>query len=153
MHGCYSGSAVVHEGSVRFLYTGNVFGPDGARLPHQNLATLESDGRVVKHPANPVVPPLDGYTGDIRDPKVWAQDGAYWMVLGAQTLDGVGTVLLLRSPDLLCWEARRDRRRCRGPSGVHVGVPGPAASGGSRSPGGLTIDRSRGRRRRPALRR
>ena len=103
MHGCYSGSGIVHEGAVRFLYTGNVFSPDGRRLPHQNLATLEPDGRVVKHPANPVVPPLDGYTGDIRDPKVWAQDGAYWMVLGAQTLDGVGTVLLLRSADLVSW--------------------------------------------------
>ena len=124
MHGCYSGSGIVHDGAVRFLYTGNVFSPEGRRLPHQNLATLEPDGRVVKHPANPVVPPLDGYTGDIRDPKVWAQDGWYWMVLGAQTLDGVGTVLLLRSADLVSWEVlRRGRRRCRGPPGVHVGVP------------------------------
>ena len=57
MHGCYSGSGIVHDGAVRFLYTGNVFSPDGQRLPHQNLATLEPDGRVVKHPANPVVPP------------------------------------------------------------------------------------------------
>ena len=89
-HGCYSGSGIVHDGAVRFLYTGNVFSPDGRRLPHQNLATLEPEGRVVKHPANPVVPPPDGYTGDIRDPKVWAQDGWYWMVLGAQTLDGAG---------------------------------------------------------------
>ena len=106
MHGCYSGSGIVHDGAVRFLYTGNVFSPDGQRLPHQNLATLERDGRVVKHPANPVVPPLDGYTGDIRDPKVWAQDGWYWMVLGAQTLDGVGTVLLLQSADLVSWQLR-----------------------------------------------
>jgi beta-fructofuranosidase len=58
----------------------------------------------VKHPGNPVVLPLDGYTGDIRDPKVWARDGRYWMVLGAQRADGFGTVLLMSSADLQSWE-------------------------------------------------
>ena len=101
IHGCYSGSGIVHDGAVRFLYTGNVRTPT-ARLATQNLATLTPAG-VVKHATNPVVPVIEGYSGDIRDPKVWAADGQYWMVLGARTLDSVGTALLLRSPDLEDW--------------------------------------------------
>jgi beta-fructofuranosidase len=102
-NGCYSGSGIVHDGAARFLYTGNVRGDAGERWPHQNLATLQPDGTVAKHPANPVVAPLDGYTGHVRDPKVWFDGGSAWMVLGAQTLALHGTVLLLRSADLLQW--------------------------------------------------
>lgn len=102
--GCYSGGAIVVDGVVTFLYTGNVRGPAGERWPHQNLATLGADGSVTKHPGNPVVPPLEGYSGHVRDPKVWSADGSYWMLLGAQTLDLLGTALLLRSADLTEWE-------------------------------------------------
>lgn len=104
--GCYSGCGIVADGLVRWLYTGNVRGPAGERWPHQNLATLGPDGVVTKHPANPVVPPLEGYTGHVRDPKAWWDEGWYWMVLGAQTLDQQGTALLLRSADLVDWELR-----------------------------------------------
>jgi beta-fructofuranosidase len=39
----------------------------------------------------------------VRDPKVWARDGHFWMLLGAQTQDLHGTALLLRSADLVEW--------------------------------------------------
>ncbi|MCU0299980.1 MAG: glycoside hydrolase family 32 protein [Candidatus Nanopelagicales bacterium] len=104
-HGCYSGSGVVHDGAVHFLYTGNVRTPDGGRTPFQNLATLApSRGEVVKHPANPLVGALPGCGPHVRDPKAWVDDGGCWMVLGAQTEDLHGTVLLLHSPDLVTWE-------------------------------------------------
>ncbi|MGB8020685.1 MAG: glycoside hydrolase family 32 protein [Candidatus Nanopelagicales bacterium] len=103
-NGCYSGSGIVHDGAVQFLYTGNVRGDAGERYPFQNLATVGPDGQVTKHPANPVVAPIEGYTGHIRDPKVWLEEGTYWMVLGAQTEDLHGAVLLLRSTDLVSWE-------------------------------------------------
>jgi beta-fructofuranosidase len=102
-HGCYSGSGFVHEGAVCFLYTGNVRTPTGERTPMQVLARVESDGSVVKDPANPVIGVIPGYSEHVRDPKVWQEDGAYLAVIGAQTLDLHGTALLLRSEDLLDW--------------------------------------------------
>jgi beta-fructofuranosidase len=103
-NGCYSGSAVVHEGEIRLIYTGNVYPPVGERIPYQCLATLHADGSSTKHPGNPVVPPLSGYGGDVRDPKVVSRDGTYLMALGSRTPDEHGTVLLLRSADLVAWE-------------------------------------------------
>jgi beta-fructofuranosidase len=103
-NGCYSGTAVVQDDEVRLVYTGNTFPPVGERLPFQNLATLHADGTVTKHPGNPVVAPLAGYGGDVRDPKVWTRDGVHWMLLGAQSPQRAGSVLLLRSHDLVDWE-------------------------------------------------
>ncbi len=105
-HGCYSGSGIVVDDAVRFLYTGNVRTPDGSRTPYQLLATLDPDGTVVKHLGNPLVGAIPGCTSHVRDPKVWTRDGWHWMVLGAQTEDLHGTALLLRSADLVEWEYR-----------------------------------------------
>ena len=38
-----------------------------------------------------------------RDPKVWRQDGAWWMVVGARDGD-IGQVRLYRSADLREWQ-------------------------------------------------
>ena len=40
----------------------------------------------------------------VRDPKVWEEDGAYYMVLGARTKDDKGCILLYKSNDLYNWE-------------------------------------------------
>lgn len=103
-HGCYSGSGIVHDGKVRLLYTGNVRTPDGGRIPYQCLATLQEDGTAAKHPANPLFGQIAGFTPHLRDPHVWAADGSYLMLLGAQTEDLHGAVVLLRSDDLVDWE-------------------------------------------------
>jgi beta-fructofuranosidase len=103
-HGCYSGSGIVHEDAVKMLYTGNSFTPEGQRTPYQLLATLDPQGGFVKHHANPIVAPIDGYAGDIRDPKVWFRADTYWMLLGARGPGDHGTALLLRSTDLVDWE-------------------------------------------------
>ena len=47
----------------------------------------------------------DGYTGHVRDPKVWQHDGQWYMVLGAQDVQKRGKVLLFRSADLHTWES------------------------------------------------
>lgn len=101
--GCYSGSGVVHDGQVHFVYTGNKRFPDGGRDATTCLAVL-TDAGVHKHLANPVAGRPPGVTDHVRDPKVWAEDGAWWMVLGAQRADHTGTVLLARSHDLVQWE-------------------------------------------------
>ena len=40
----------------------------------------------------------------VRDPKVWEEDGIYYMVLGARTIDDKGCILVYKSTDLYNWE-------------------------------------------------
>lgn len=99
--GCYSGSAVLHQDQIHLLYTGNVKYPDGSRTAYQCLAVEQADGLYEKQ--GPVIELPEGYSGHVRDPKVWFQDGFWWMVLAAQTLDLQGRVLLYQSTDLRNW--------------------------------------------------
>ena len=40
----------------------------------------------------------------VRDPKVWEENGIYYMVLGARTIDDKGCILVYKSTDLYNWE-------------------------------------------------
>lgn len=100
--GCYSGSAVENKGVLTLCYTGNVKFDDGSRTAWQCLAVEQNDGSFKK--LGPVLPLPDGYTGHVRDPKVWQHDGQWYMVLGAQDLQKRGKVLLFKSADLQCWQ-------------------------------------------------
>ncbi|WP_312692103.1 sucrose-6-phosphate hydrolase [Kosakonia sp.] len=100
--GCYSGSAVDNNGVLTLCYTGNVKFDDGTRTAWQCLAVQNSEGGFDK--LGPALPLPHGYTGHVRDPKVW-RHGEYWyMVLGAQDLQLQGKVLLLRSENLWNWQ-------------------------------------------------
>lgn len=100
--GCYSGSAVEDGGALCVVYSGNAYLPDGRRISRQCLAVSADGVTFEKH--GPVIDGSpEGYTGHFRDPKLW-RDGDRWlMVLGAQTVERLGTVLLLASADLLRW--------------------------------------------------
>ena len=102
-HGCYSGSAVSDEqGRLTLIYTGNVKYPDGGRTAFQCLARADGEGGFAK--LGPVLDLPEGYSGHVRDPKVW-HDGQQWlMVLGARTLDDRGEVLLYRGDTLHHWQ-------------------------------------------------
>ena len=102
-HGCYSGSAVSDEqGRLTLIYTGNVKYPDGGRTAYQCLARADGEGGFVK--LGPVLELPAGYSGHVRDPKVW-HDGQQWlMVLGARTQDDKGEVLLYRGQTLDKWQ-------------------------------------------------
>ncbi|MGL5503759.1 MAG: glycoside hydrolase family 32 protein, partial [Aeromonas veronii] len=102
-HGCYSGSAVSDEqGRLTLIYTGNVKYPDGSRTAYQCLARADGEGGFAK--LGPVLDLPAGYSGHVRDPKVW-HDGQQWlMVLGARTLDDKGEVLLYRGDTLQSWQ-------------------------------------------------
>lgn len=101
-HGCYSGSAVVAEDKITLIYTGNVKFPDGSRTAYQCLAQESDRGEYRK--LGPVLPLPAGYSGHVRDPKVWRHQNAWYMVLGARDLQDRGKVLLLRSADLRGWQ-------------------------------------------------
>ena len=97
--GCYSGSAVNNDGVLTLCYTGNVKFSDGSRTAWQCLATQNPDGTFRKQ--GPVLALPAGYSGHVRDPKVW-RDGDRWlMVLGARDLADRGKVLLFSSTDLM----------------------------------------------------
>lgn len=99
--GCYSGSAVDNNGALTLCYTGNVKFADGSRTAWQCLAVQNVDGGFDK--LGPVIPLPGGYTGHVRDPKVWKHQESWYMVLGAQDSALRGKVLLLRSDDLHTW--------------------------------------------------
>ncbi|MGR3765509.1 glycoside hydrolase family 32 protein [Rossellomorea sp. NS-SX7] len=100
-NGCYSGSAIEHDGNIHVFYTGNVKDEEGNRETYQCLAVSE-DG-VTFDKKGPVVHLPVGFTAHFRDPKVWKQDGTYYMVVGAQTTDLKGAVAIFRSENLADW--------------------------------------------------
>ena len=107
-NGCYSGSAVDNHGTLTLCYTGNVKFDDGSRTAWQCLATENADGTFTK--LGPVLPLPEGYTGHVRDPKVWQHEGRWYMVLGAQDRQKRGKVLLFSSANLREWTSREETR-------------------------------------------
>ncbi|WP_226681819.1 sucrose-6-phosphate hydrolase [Sutcliffiella horikoshii] len=101
-NGCYSGSAIEHDGKMVLFYTGNVKDADGNRETYQCMAVSE-DG-VTFDKRGPVVELPEEYTAHFRDPKVWKKGADWYMVVGAQSKDLTGKVALLRSSDLQEWE-------------------------------------------------
>ncbi|ACS87353.1 sucrose-6-phosphate hydrolase [Musicola paradisiaca] len=101
-HGCYSGSAVADNGVLTLIYTGNVKYDDGSRTAYQCLATENADGEFDK--LGPVLTLPEGYTGHVRDPKVWRYQDCWYMVLGAQDATLQGKILLYRSDNLRQWQ-------------------------------------------------
>ena len=102
-HGVYSGSALWEEGTLFLYYTGNVkYAGDydyiRAGRGH-NLCLATSRDGVTLDTKQCLMTNADypaGLSCHVRDPKVWKQDGRYYMVLGARTLEDRGEVLVLR---------------------------------------------------------
>lgn len=111
-HGVYSGSACPCDEGMWVYYTGNVkqmgegldyikkgrehnviraFSPDGIHFDKKELLMTNAD-----YPEN--------VTCHVRDPKVWQQDGTWYMVLGARRVDDVGQVLVYTSDDGIHWQ-------------------------------------------------
>ncbi|MBH2559564.1 glycoside hydrolase family 32 protein [Serratia ureilytica] len=105
--GCFSGCAVDDNSVLTLLYTGHVWlgepGDDSQVREVQCLATSEDGIRFVKH--GPVLAPPDGIQ-HFRDPKVWRENGEWWLVVGAKE-NGLGQVRLYRSADLRAWRFDR----------------------------------------------
>lgn len=99
--GCYSGSAVNDNGKLTLCYTGNVKYADGTRTAWQCLAVENSEGGFDK--TAPILGLPEGYSGHVRDPKVWQHNGCWYMVLGARDLEDKGKVLLYQANNLYQW--------------------------------------------------
>lgn len=102
-NGCYSGSAMVHDGKLYLFYTGNVKNEKNERESYQCVAVSEDGFHFEK--LGPVIGSIEGYTAHVRDPKVFRhEDGLFYMVLGAQKDDLVGDAILFRSENLFQWD-------------------------------------------------
>lgn len=110
IHGVYSGSALAEENGISFFYTGNVKYSGDFDYIHNGRAyntclAVSRDG-LTADSKRLVLTPADypaGLTPHVRDPKVWRQDGLYYMVLGARTMADAGEVLVYQSADKLHW--------------------------------------------------
>lgn len=109
--GVYSGSALVNDGKMYLYYTGNVklegdYDYILRGREHNTAVAVSADGMTVDHEMlllkNEDYP--SGLTCHVRDPKVFAYEGRYYMVLGARTLEDTGEVLVLESRDKYTWK-------------------------------------------------
>lgn len=102
--GCFSGSAVSHDGKLYLFYTGHIWlsdvGDDSQIYQAQCLAV--SDDGIHFEKKGVVLPSPEGYM-HFRDPKVWYQDSRWWMVVGARDSSDLGQILLFHSYDLFNW--------------------------------------------------
>lgn len=101
--GCWSGCIVNDNGTPTVLYTG----------VHPQVVCLARSGDEMvtwdKHADNPIIaapPPgiATGKTWHFRDPRVWRENGAWHLLMGAAAKENGATVLLYRSTDLFEWE-------------------------------------------------
>ena len=101
--GCFSGSAIEHDGKLFLMFTGTTNNGKGFEQT-QCIAYSEDGIHFEKYEGNPVLTAPDGIpTYQFRDPKVWKHDDTYYMVCGASR-DNKAQALLYRSKDMLHWE-------------------------------------------------
>jgi len=125
--GCFSGSAIEHDGKLYLMYTGHVDLPvptkDGVnRIETQNIAVSDDGINFTKLAANPVlyVPADKGdiSPNDFRDPKVWTHNGKYYAVVGSRNMaETVGQILMFESPDMENWTFKSIPARSEGNQG------------------------------------
>lgn len=100
--GCFSGSAIEHDGKLFLMYTG--VANDGKGFEQTQCIAYSEDGiHFEKYDGNPVLTPPEGVPAHLfRDPKVWKHGDTYYMVCGASR-DNKAQALLYRSEDMLHW--------------------------------------------------
>ena len=100
--GCFSGSAIEHDGKLYLMFTGATNEGKGNEQT-QCIAYSEDGIHFEKYAGNPVLTAPEGVPTDcFRDPKVWKHEDTYYMVCGASR-DNKGQALLYRSKDMIHW--------------------------------------------------
>lgn len=101
--GCFSGSAVVAGEKLALIYTGHKFHgqPVDENLYQVQCLATSSDG-VTFQREGMVLDTPEGLH-HFRDPKVWREKEAWYMVVGAKK-QGKGEVQIYRSADLRHWD-------------------------------------------------
>ena len=110
--GVYSGCALVDDGVMKLYYTGNVRdeNTDGIMEGREaNTVYVETKDGIAMSPKKCLMTNADYpsfVTCHVRDPKVWKEDGVYYMVQGAWSKDYKGYVLIFTSENGTDWRYR-----------------------------------------------
>ena len=109
--GVFSGSAIEDGEKQILIYTGveEKAAPNGEKCIRQNQCVAIGNGvEYEKIENNPVVTanmlPEGSSLEDFRDPKVWKENGKYYMVAGSRHSDGSGQIALFCAEKLEKWE-------------------------------------------------
>ena len=110
-NGCFSGSAIeMEDGRQLLVYTGvqKMEDEDGNIREVQTQCVAFGDGKdYEKYANNPVIDstmlPERAGKYDFRDPKVWRENGKYYIVVGNKTEDIDGQILQFVSDDGINW--------------------------------------------------
>ena len=116
--GCFSGSAIEHDGKMYIFYTGVNYAEEDPENINVSLNDEFSSAQLMitsgdgysfdnLNDKKLVIPSIEapetGCKKNTRDPKVWRGKNAWYMVLGS-TVDQCGRMLFYRSYDLKGWE-------------------------------------------------
>ena len=110
-NGCFSGSAIVHDGKLWLMYTGFIENQGGESIRQVQCLAESDDGITFKKHGIVIgennLP--EGYAPcDFRDPKVWFHNDYFWCIVAARKIEGRGRILLYKSKDLFNWEFVND---------------------------------------------
>lgn len=114
--GCFSGSAIEHDGKLFLMYTAATNTGKGNEQT-QCIAWSEDGIYFCKYEGNPVITAPEGVLpGEFRDPKVWKHEDTFYMVCAASRHDKA-QALLYRSKDMLHWSFFNVLAESRGEGG------------------------------------
>ena len=110
-NGCFSGSAIVHDGKLWLMYTGFIENQGGESIRQVQCLAESTDGVTFKKHGVVIGEnhlPIGYSPCDFRDPKIWFSKDCFWCIVAARKTEGRGRILLFKSKDLFTWEFVND---------------------------------------------
>lgn len=106
--GCFSGSAIETEEGHVLIYTGVMKDKDGSGVLQNQCIAVGDGNEYQKTSGCPAITgdmlPGGFSRADFRDPKIWKDGDAYYLVAGNLDGDGNGQIVLFSSEDLYQWK-------------------------------------------------
>lgn len=117
--GCFSGSALEQDGRLNLYYTGIRYENVTPQNMHNCVEKVHSSSQLMitsedgfhfdnMNDKKVIVPSVQnqeiGDSKDTRDPKVWKENGIYYMVIGSTCAGKQGRVLFFKSRDGRNWD-------------------------------------------------
>jgi len=103
-HGAYTGTTLSMGDRLFMMYTGNVRTADWQRKSYQLGAWMTPDNQVAKVEQPLIMAAPNGYTTSFRDPYLIKDDNGYTALIGGQTTQEIGALLVYHSTDLTNWQ-------------------------------------------------
>lgn len=103
-HGAYSGSAIPVDEKLFLAYTGNVRDEAWERHSYQLGAWMNGQGEIEKVVEPLIQQPPKGITAHFRDPQIIRYEDEYLMIIGGQTDNEKGEVLVFTGQSLADWQ-------------------------------------------------